>query len=150
MTLMSFAISNGSNIPSPANIETLVTHPPTTLPDQQAAFLGGVETILASGASRRDGRIDHVWTWDMMSRTDFNTLMTFLFGGRLTNSAAVSIITLDEEGNYTAFNARVHKPHPGTEYSASPGDWIRDLRLRFTGLVTYGSFSSDFSLDFEV
>ncbi len=146
----SFAIAPGWNVNSPPNVETIVTHPPHVLPDQRVPYLGPVVTRLGSLAVRRDGAIGHFWSWDFLSTADFNLLMSYLFGSRLVASVEATIITIDEFGNYTSFNALAEKPQPGEHYSISPGGWIRELRVPFVIVSGLGAFDAGFDSGFEV
>ena len=146
----SFAIAPGFDAANPPNVETIVTHPPHILPDQRVPFLGPVVTRLGSRHVRRDGFIPHVWGWDFMNSADFNALMSYVFGSRLVASAEMTIITIDEENNYTTFNAIAEKPHPGEHYSISPGGWIRELRVPFVIVSSTGGFDAGFDSGFEV
>ena len=150
----SFAIAVGHDAASPANVETIVSEPPHVMPAQLASYSGPVKRMLRSGATRRDGFISHRWTWDYMSRTDFNALITALFGGFTVSSAAVTIVTLNEAGNYAAFNAYVDKPVPDEDYriaDAGGGYWLLDVVLRFNNLQAIsaiGEFTYEFTEEF--
>lgn len=145
----SFAISAGHDVASPANVESIVTDAPTVLPDQLVSYLGDVKETALSGKSRRDGTINHRWTWDYMSVSDLNTLIMTIFGNFTTASKAVTIITIDETGAYSKWNAYVDKPHRGEDYTiATGGNFVRDLVLTFTDLTSIGEFTVEFSEEF--
>lgn len=146
----SFCLAPGWDDPAPPNVETVVPHPPHILPDQRVPYLGPVVTRLGSRHTRRDGLIAHAWTWDFLRPGEFNALMSYVFSSRQTASANVTIITIDEENNYTTFNAIAEKPHPGEHYRISEGGWIRDLKLPFVIVSSTGGFDAGFDSGFEV
>lgn len=151
MPRFSFAIAEGFDAAGAlVNVESIVTRAPHVLPDQLATFTGPVKRRTLDHAVQRNGTATVTWQWDVMSPADFNALILAIFGGFTAASAFVTIVTLDEMGNYTTFNAVVDKPHPGADYRLSEGGWIRDLRLMFTLDGTTGGFSAGFSFGFEV
>ncbi len=149
MATFSFAISAGHNVASPTNVESIVSNPPHILPDQLATYTGSVKRRTIGGSVQRNGAVKVVWTWDLISRADFNTLITAVFGGFTSSSAAVTIVTLDETNQYARFNAYADKPHPNEDYTiATGGAYLLDVRLTLFGLISIGEHTYEFTEEF--
>lgn len=128
-----FAI--GTTLANMVNLETVVSVPPTILDDGPAPLVGSVVTRLASGATRRDGFVRHVWRLDLAFRAEFNALMTTLTGAHFTaQSRALYISTIDETGHYSPFACYVERPYPQEHYSLTFGGYIRSLSVPFNAL----------------
>lgn len=150
-TQLSFAIEPGHDVTAPTNFEDIATdlfaH---ILPDQPVALTPLLKRRTLNNAIQANGKVTHVLTIDVCTRASFNALILHIFGDFLTDSAEVTLISIDETGNYGGFNATVSKPVAGQDYEISEGGFIRNLRLTFFDTQVNGGFSVGFSLGFRV
>lgn len=100
---------------------------------------------------RRVGRVYDRMHWDVMSQTDFNSLMVAVFGNFTTDHADVTYITIDEAGQFSMFTGSADKPHPGEDYE-DQGNGLdkRNLTLTIARYSVAGAFTLGFSLGFTV
>lgn len=142
----------GTTLANMVNVETWVDIPPHILDEGPAPLLGPVLIRLASGATRRDGFISHVWRFDLATRDDFNTLIYNITGAHFTTqSRQVYLSTIDETGHYSPFLAYVERPYPQEGYRLRNGGFIDALVVRFNRLrlqsvtktTTYSITTSD-------
>src|SRR5687767_8041149 len=116
MTVLYFAIEPGHDVTAPTNVETLTTNPPHVLEDQPIPLTGPIKRRTLNHAVQANGAIVHAWVFDVLTRAEFNALIVHVFGDFLTESAEVTIIGIDETGNYGGFNTTVNKPIAGQDY----------------------------------
>ena len=93
-----------------------------------------IRRVVLSGAERGDGRLDHVWEWDILPRSAVAYIIT-LFSLSSAASAAATIYTrLHETDTYARYNCYVCRFVPEDDYRYRQGKYV-DVRLRFRGLT---------------
>lgn len=116
----------GTTLANMVNIETYVAVPPHVFPNYLMPLSGPVKTRLGSGAARRDGWISGVWPWDLLSASDWRSLVNNVMGGFTVASRALYISTISEDYYYSPYLVSVEKPYPQDELEPAIGG--RDVR----------------------
>lgn len=137
MAWYDYGITPGASIANPRNIESLIKFPPTVNPDQLVPSVNPIAEYTLDGAVQYNGLLIHVWYWRAISITDFQTLMTWVYGGYTTGSIAVSIKTRSDQETFLKYNCQAIRPIIGQDYQRGLGRSYRDLRWQFRGLVSY-------------
>lgn len=150
MAVFSFRMSIGSDIVAAdaTNFEDLLSEDsgaPHILPDQRAPRYGSVRKVALDGTIHRSGKRNLTLFWDYMSQEDFNTLLDTYWPNHETTQQ-VCIWTLNERGEYDAYNAIAERPEAQEHYAIWTGGGIRELNLRLWDL-TPAKLSYDDSYD---
>lgn len=117
-------------------IETVVATAPRCTPVPR----GSVAERALSGKLRRDGSVDVVWSWGILSHSDLDTLITTYLGTWDTDSAEVTIRTLKRDGTYGNYNAVMYLPVADGEdeeggYEQRTTRKLTNVRIRFANLT---------------
>lgn len=137
MVWYDYGITPGASVANPRNIESLIKYPPTVNPDQLVPSLNPIAEITLDQNAQFNGTLIHVWYWSAMSIANFQTLMSWVFGGYTTGSIAVSIKTRSDQETFLKYNAVAIRPIIGQDYQRGLGLSYRDVRMTFRGLVSY-------------
>lgn len=132
-----YGITPGASIANPRNVESLIRYPPTVNPDQLVPSVNPIAEYTLDGGVQNNGIITHVWYWPVILITDFQTLMTWVYGGYTTNYLPVSIKTRTDQEVFSKFNAIAIRPVIGRDYQRANKLYYRDLRWQFRVLVNY-------------
>lgn len=132
-----YGITAGSSVANPRNIESLIRYPPTVNPDQLVPSVGPIARYTLDGGVQNNGSVNIYWYWPVILITDFQTLMSWVYGGYTTNYLAASIKTRTDQEVFSKFNCMAHRPVIGRDYQRANKLYYRDLRWQFRALVTY-------------
>lgn len=132
-----YGITPGASIANPRNVESIVKYPPTVNPDQLVPSVNPIPHYTLDGSVQYNGLITHVWYWRVILITDFQALMSWVYGGYTTGSIAVSIKTRNDQETFTKYNAFAIRPVIGQDYTRANRLFYRDLRWQFRALVSY-------------
>lgn len=156
MSYDAFAISPGY-VNAPTLVTSIVSDDPHVLDKDLLTILGPVRQQTIDGSIQRNGRVAFGWTWDVLSKTDFNNYIVTVYGGYAVASVKASIVTLDESGtgsgNWTWVYVDAERPVIGEHYTVAPGgEYLLDVRQNFyvDTVEGCGEFNDDFNFDFTV
>lgn len=116
MALYDYRIALGSNVAlgSLSNIESILApyaDGRILAPAVQPVNPFPVRTVLMNGRTRGDGRIDLVWSWNVMPILAFKYIQDTFFSSGTVVSAAVTIYTRRHDRNtYQRYNAYATLP----------------------------------------
>lgn len=156
MALYQFAISAGL-VAFPTNVETIVTNPPHVMDANLLPLVGPVRQQTLSRSIQRNGAPHFAWTWDVISKTDFDRYVRTVYGGFTVGSVLASVVSLEEggagTGNYGWCYVNAECPRPGEHYTIAPGgthlyNVVQNFYL--DPVLGYGEFNSDFNFDFTI
>jgi hypothetical protein len=133
-----FAI--GSSLSTMVNIETLISTPPTVLPEfggAPMALTGGTARRALSGRLRRSGLAFGAWGFPALDDDfdDLNDLLVALVGDYATASRARYISTIDQTGHYSPYLCYVDAPYVGQSLDFALNDHVRNVRVLLAGGV---------------
>lgn len=137
-----FAIASGWNVAlaSLTNVEALLypyTKPRLIPPKTQPINLFPVRTVLFSGRPRGDGRVDHVWVFDVLPAAALQYLVATFYSNATVVSAQVTINTRRQElglTTYSRYNAYAELFVPGDSMRYDR-KFFRDVQWRFYKLT---------------
>lgn len=132
-----YGITPGASIANPRNVESLIRHPPTVNPDQLVPSVNPIAEYTLDGSVQYNGMIIHVWYWPVILIADFQTLMTWVYGGYTTGSLSASIKTRNDQESFSKYNCQAIRPLIGQDYQRANKLYYRDLRWQFRALVSY-------------
>ena len=130
----------GTTLAGMVNVETLISTPPTVLPDYGGApmpLLGGAARRTVGGKLRRSGNAVGAWGFPTLDDdfTDLNALLVALYGGYTTASKELYVSTVDTTGHYSPFRCYVDAPYSGDTLDFGVNDHPRNARVLLTGGV---------------
>lgn len=137
MAWYDYGITPGTSIANPRNVESLIKYPPTVNPDQVVPSVNPIAEYTLNGSVQYNGILVHTWYWSAIKVADFQTLMTWVFGGYTTGAIAVSIKTRSDTESFLKYNCIAIRPLIGQDYTRGLGQSYRDLRFQFRALVSY-------------
>lgn len=145
-----YAIAVGYDASSLTNVQDIVTFAPTTHPDQGVP-LGSVRRKTLDRRVHTNGARKLSWLWPGGMRwSEFEALITFLFGDFDTENAEVSIVTRQRNDLFSQYNAIAHLPIEGQHYRRRTGGGLEFLTLDFEIISGPSEFTSEFSYEFTV
>lgn len=101
-------------------------------PRQSPIPIGTKVTKTLSGVEVIDGSLDVTLEIRGIEFTCLNTFISAFTSFSATSSVPVTLTWLDNERNYTEFNAYMHPLRPVDDYDALWRDQLQDVRIRFT------------------
>jgi len=144
--------SIGATLAAMVNVETLISTPPTVLPESGGApmaLLGGTARRALSGRLRRDGYAFGAWGFPTLDDDldDLNDLLVALVGDYATASRARYISTIDTTGHYSSFLCFVDAPYIGQSFDLTLHAQVRNvLVLLAVGVVPSATKTSNFTV----
>lgn len=137
VVLYDYGITPGASIANPRNVESIVKHPPTVIPDQLVPSVGPLPRWTLDGGVQNNGLLVTEWYWSVILITDFQALISWVYGNYTTNYLPVSIKTRTDQEVFTKFNCLAIRPVIGRDYERANKLFYRDLRWKFRALVSY-------------
>lgn len=133
-----FAI--GATLATLVNVETLISTPPTVLPEfggMPMALQGGASRRALSGLLRRDGYAMGAWGFPTFDADfdDLNALIVALAGDYTTAGRARYVSTLDTTNHYSPFLCYVDTPYSGQSLDFTINNHPRNVRVLLVGGV---------------
>lgn len=116
MALYNYAIAAGFDQTALDNIEDVCT----TAPTSQPLKWGGVKRRTLDRKTQYNGTRTALWKFDAITRTDFDTLLTYL-GDVTLGSAPVTICTRNELDGWSIYNAYMTNPLSGEDWERAVG-----------------------------
>lgn len=139
-----FAI--GSTLAGMANVETAYSVNPPYI-QTPAPMVGGTQSALVSGATRRDGFIPFTWIFDLDSTTALARMNLQLTGGVFTTSALAYVSTIDDMGYYSTYYGYWNAPYVTDYLTVGNGYYKQGYAVAFTGMaIQYASKTTSVTL----
>ncbi len=148
MAIYEYALATGHDATSLTNIETIIT----TAPVGKPIPLGSVRRLTLNNKVQTNGTKIVQWFWGAMSFTDFDTLITYIFGDYDTETANMTIDTRGRDNVMHRGNVVALLPIEGEDYKRRDHGNVEELTITFRQFEEVGGgggFSTGFSLGFE-
>jgi hypothetical protein len=122
--------SVGTSLANMVNLETYVARAPHIFPNLLMPLSGPVKTRVGSGLARRDGWVMGAWQWDVLTVTDWRSLIANVMGGYSVASRTLYISTISEDYFYSPFLVVADKPYPADGMEpAIGGHDVKNIRM---------------------